>query len=484
MFFSEQGIMGFGCQALISELQSKLYAEKHTDSQFQEGIPDRKTFLDFMSQAAEQGLFLNHSGNRQEDGMIHEDLTEKKSLDFRGPEPKADDKGHFLEIHTKTEILHYMNRSEMDLMILKHPEEPKHEYEESGMELLSSQDLDKEPMILKHPEEPKHAYEKSNIKPIILQVVNDLTEIPVLDHLELVSKNDFIVSVPENQIKNKWDTVKIFEDQAEVKPRTQEPKAGTDIKQLIDLLSNELENKPAVDNEKSDVPLKVFVDQDKKIPIEKNVLQNIPVNLADFNLQAIKETGQTISNPVFQAPHTLDMVGAANHQSSQITQSSQTAQVAMTSIQDTYLGPDVYGVERKVLGQVVVRLFKGVRQGSQNMTIHLYPPELGKVKVRIVSDKGDLSVRLHSMNQQVGGILEKYLPLLQQSLEDQGLSLSDLRVTVESGNEEKSGSDKEKFLWENRKFSVSDLSEKNQETGVSGENIIWPAPSQGLSLRV
>jgi flagellar hook-length control protein FliK len=88
------------------------------------------------------------------------------------------------------------------------------------------------------------------------------------------------------------------------------------------------------------------------------------------------------------------------------------------------------------------------------------------------------------MNQQVGGILEKYLPLLQQSLEDQGVSLSDLRVTVESGNEEKSGSDKEKFLWENRKFSVSDLSKKNQETGVSGENIIWPAPSQGLSLRV
>jgi uncharacterized membrane protein len=269
MFFSEQGIMGFGCQALISELQSNLYAEKHTDSHFQEGTPDRNTFLDFMSQAAEQGLILNHSGNRQEDGLIHEDLTEKEPLDFRGPEPKADDTGHFLEIHTKTEILHYKNRSEMDLMILKHPEKPKHEYEESGMEpfvlpgldkeamILKhpeepkneyeesgmepfvspgldkeamifkhpeepkhkyeelgmepflSKGLDKEPMILKHPEKPKHEYEKSNIKPIILQVVNDLTENPVLDHLEVVSKNDFIISAPENQIKNKWDTGKI-----------------------------------------------------------------------------------------------------------------------------------------------------------------------------------------------------------------------------------------------------------------------------------
>jgi flagellar hook-length control protein FliK len=93
-------------------------------------------------------------------------------------------------------------------------------------------------------------------------------------------------------------------------------------------------------------------------------------------------------------------------------------------------GQDAYGIERKVLGQVVARLFKGVRQSSQNMTIHLYPPELGKIKIRILSDKGDLNVRLHSMNQQVGGILEKYLPLLQQSLEDQGIVLSDLRVTI------------------------------------------------------
>jgi hypothetical protein len=143
MFLSDQGIMGFGCQAFISELQSKMYAEKHADSQFQEGIPDRKAFLNFMSQADEQGLILNHSENRQEDGVIHEDLTEKEPTDFRGPEPKADNTGYFLEIHTITDVLHLKNRSEKDLMILKHPEEAKHEYEESGMEPLLCQGLDK-----------------------------------------------------------------------------------------------------------------------------------------------------------------------------------------------------------------------------------------------------------------------------------------------------------------------------------------------------
>jgi hypothetical protein len=476
MFFSNQGIIGFGCQPIISELQSKMHAGKQIDSKFQEGIPDGKTFLDFMSQAAEQGINQSHSENRQEGGMIHENQTMKEPLNLTltGAEPKADNTGHFLEILTKTDIQLYENRSEMDLMIFNHPEEPNHEYEESGTEPFLSHGLDKETMILNHPEEPKHEYEKSNIKPIISQVVNDLTEIPVLDHLELFSKNDFIFSAPENHIKNKWDTDKIFEVQAEVKHRTQEPKAGTDLKELINLLSSELDNKPVLDNEKSDVPLKVFVDQNKKITVEGHVIKNNPVKNADSNLQAIKETGQTISmlNPNFQTPLTHNMQGASYNQI------SQTKQFAMT------FGQDAYGIERKVLGQVVARLFKGVRQGSQNMTIHLYPPELGKVKVRIVSEKGDLNVRLHSMNQQVGFILEKYLPILQQSLENQGIVLSDLRVTVESGNEEKSGSDKQEFLWENRKLSISELSEENQESGVSGESIIWPAPSQGLSLRV
>jgi hypothetical protein len=479
MFFSDQGMMGFGCRTIISELQRKMHAEKQTDSLFQEGIPDRKTFLNFMSQAAEQVLIPNHSEIRPIEGLVHEDQTEKEPPDFLEPKPKEANPGHFFEIPTKADILHDADSPE------------------------------KEPMSFEHPEKPKHEYEKSVMEPFLSKGLNVGTENPVSDHLELVPKGDFIFSAPENQIKNKYDTGKdntrqlhtflkhvlfksknssevlrpevnfaessvaeIFGAQAGLKHRIQEPKSGPDPKELINLLSNELENKPVVDNKKSDLPLKVFFAEDTKITIAEHALKNVPAKNADANLQVIKESGNTISNPVFPTPPILDITGAANNLNPQLKQ------VAIP------LDQDAYRTEHKVLGQVVARLFTGVRQGSQNMTIHLYPPELGKVKVRIVSDKGDLNVRLYSMKQQVGGILEKYLPLLQQSLEDQGIVLSDLRVSVESGNEEKSRSDEQEFLWENREFSTSEIPKEKQVIEIFGENTRRSGPSQGLSLRV
>ncbi|MFW6284375.1 MAG: hypothetical protein ACOC1H_03195, partial [Desulfosalsimonas sp.] len=41
--------------------------------------------------------------------------------------------------------------------------------------------------------------------------------------------------------------------------------------------------------------------------------------------------------------------------------------------------------ESQVVNQVAVRLFTGVRQGSGSMTIQIHPPELGSVKVKVVS---------------------------------------------------------------------------------------------------
>jgi flagellar hook-length control protein FliK len=519
MFFSDQGMMSFGFRAIISELQSKMHEEKQTDSPFQEGIPDRKTFLNFMSQAAEQVLIPNYSEIRQIEGLVHEDPTEKEPPDILEPKPKEANPGHFFEIPTKADILHSAESPEIEpmslehpekpkheyeksfmepfssqvsdkelmslehpekpnheyeqsvlepfssqvsdkelmslehpekpnheyeqsvlepflsqvsdkeLMSLEHPEKPKHEYEKSVLELFLSQVSDKEPMSLEHPERPNHEYEQSIMEPFASKGLNLETENPVLDHLKVAPKGGFIFSAPENQIQDKCDTGK--------------------------------------DNSRE---LHIFLKQVLSKSNNNNKLIHPELNSGESSVAKIFEAQAEVIHRHISP--TLDATGVANNLNPQLKQ------VAMP------LDQDAYRTEHKVMGQVVARLFTGVRQGSQNMTIHLYPPELGKVKVRIISNKGDISVRLHSMNQQVGGILEKYLPLLQQSLEDQGIVLSDLRVTVESGNEEKSRSDDQEFLWKNREFSTSEISKENDETVILGESLTWSAPSQGLSLRV
>lgn len=94
--------------------------------------------------------------------------------------------------------------------------------------------------------------------------------------------------------------------------------------------------------------------------------------------------------------------------------------------------------ESQVVNQVSVRLFTGVRQGSGSMTIQINPPELGSVKVKILSDQGSLSIQLNPQTQQVAAILERNLPALQQSLADQGFDVTGLEVGVDSGSDKDS----------------------------------------------
>ncbi len=143
--------------------------------------------------------------------------------------------------------------------------------------------------------------------------------------------------------------------------------------------------------------------------------------------------------------------------------------------------------EARVLSQVSVRLSAGIRQGSKNMTIHMHPPDLGRVKVRIISEGSNLNVQLHSQNHQVAGILERHLPGLQQSLADQGVSVTNLQVNVDSGHDQ-GGSQ-----FEEQGFGASNRHAPGKEPAAEDESPAAPDPepatlpgghAQGLSLRV
>ena len=144
--------------------------------------------------------------------------------------------------------------------------------------------------------------------------------------------------------------------------------------------------------------------------------------------------------------------------------------------------------ESNIVNQIFVRLFSGVRQGSGKMVINLHPPELGRVKVRISADKGGLKVYMHPQNEQVGGLLEKYLPILHQALDNQGILLSDLRVNVESGDQQMSQFDEQGF-GSSDNSALPDSPEKHPEPFFSddyqdGDGLTKTGSANGLSVRV
>lgn len=220
---------------------------------------------------------------------------------------------------------------------------------------------------------------------------------------------------------------------------------------------------------KTDDVLRMVINPEGKI---KNALETPKASTLNKSNFINPERGQSTPGFSSQIQAATDMLESINNGNSLIKQA------------ETAFDKNMQRTENNVLGQIAARLFSGVRQNIPNMTIHLYPPELGKVKVKIISKKDGLNVHLHSTNNQVAGILGKNLPLLQQSLEDQGIALSDLRVSVESDNQEKSRFEEKKFLMSDENAAPKKVSPDDLNVPLSHHNHGGWKTTQGLSLRV
>ncbi len=246
-------------------------------------------------------------------------------------------------------------------------------------------------------------------------------------------------------------------------------KADIVLKMDIDSEKTLLKDKPFMEHTKRDAGLKMVTNPEEKI---KNAIETPKVstlNKSDFSNPV---RGQSTPGFSFQIKAAVDMHESINNANSHIKQAEAASDKNMQR------------TENNVLAQISARLFTGVRQNIPNMVIHLYPPELGKVKVKIVSKKEGLNVHLQSTNNQVVGILEKNLPLLQQSLEDHGIALSDLRVSVESDNQEKSPFEEEKFSKADENVAPKKASPEDLNVFLPQNNSKGWETTQGLSLRV
>lgn len=143
--------------------------------------------------------------------------------------------------------------------------------------------------------------------------------------------------------------------------------------------------------------------------------------------------------------------------------------------------------EEQVYQQVASRLTLVNGERHSRMTMRLYPEELGQVKLELTVEGDRVRVQMHAQNQQVQEVLEKYLPRLRESFEQQGLKLEEAQVTYDSPGQGGRGS----FQESRQSFFAARSSGRSAGRAAGeAEPVVAPPPSSanprpgGISVRV
>ena len=89
--------------------------------------------------------------------------------------------------------------------------------------------------------------------------------------------------------------------------------------------------------------------------------------------------------------------------------------------------------ESRVVQQTIDHLTLHARGDSSSITVKLHPEELGELQLRMVMEGDQLKVHLQAQSQQVQEVLERHFPRLRDALQEQGVTVEDFQVSVDSG---------------------------------------------------
>jgi flagellar hook-length control protein FliK len=143
------------------------------------------------------------------------------------------------------------------------------------------------------------------------------------------------------------------------------------------------------------------------------------------------ETGKS-QNPVEQGqPSLFDNTLAATVTAKTLT-GGDPGQLQGTSVAHAGVTSGSLNEEVRVLDQVLNQLSFN-RAGDKNrVVIRLNPQELGEIKLELVMDKDHLKAQMVAQTRQVQEILEKHMPRLQEALQNQGIKVDQIEVSVDS----------------------------------------------------
>lgn len=85
---------------------------------------------------------------------------------------------------------------------------------------------------------------------------------------------------------------------------------------------------------------------------------------------------------------------------------------------------------KDVFNQIVTGLKVEITQGKQDIMLQLQPEHLGKIGINISKENGVMTGQFMAESEAVKNLIERNVPILRQQLEEQGIELRDIKITV------------------------------------------------------
>jgi flagellar hook-length control protein FliK len=118
---------------------------------------------------------------------------------------------------------------------------------------------------------------------------------------------------------------------------------------------------------------------------------------------------------------------------------------------------------KNVFDQIVTGLKVEVTQGKQEIMLQLQPENLGKIAVNISRENGIMTGQFVAESEAVKSLIEKNIPILKQQLEDQGIDLRDVKISVGDSKAFFAGKDSER---EPGKYQQTMGQNKKRHSGI------------------
>lgn len=159
---------------------------------------------------------------------------------------------------------------------------------------------------------------------------------------------------------------------------------------------------------------------------------------------------------------------------------STAAQVTPTAAASLFSVPEAPVIEQ-VIDNASLRDLGEKRQ----LTIELHPAELGQVKLDLVQEKDRLQLHLQAATHEVCDILEKHLPRLQEALQQQGLRLDSVQVSVDGQRQHQQGMfEHQQRAPQHGPWQRSGVANPDATVAPATAPADRPSTASGLSLRV
>ncbi len=240
------------------------------------------------------------------------------------------------------------------------------------------------------------------------------------------------------------------------------------------------EPQPSVDNKAKNDSSK----DDKKLPPEQNLKQaevKEDVKKEDLKLENIKiaanaelqkHSGESMTRQGQQ--NSGHEPKAGNNQSIITDSNSQKIDFQKIAQFDKVLSSkNAESTHRSIINQVK-NASAQLANGKSEVSINLRPENLGKVNINLVSQKGELTARITTDNNQTREMLSKGLESLKQSLSEQGINVN--RVVVNSQESQSKGeSNFDTMAKFDQKGNSSGADSNSSEDGHLAENGHEPA---------